>query len=97
MHAAANDRPPPKWAQNSGKAYDMACLQQKVEDLEKTRCSDGASQQVHQIGPKCNIAYSEWSSGRVLDLTYRGLSGEQGGIVSWNAANCSRDVLWTID
>jgi hypothetical protein len=33
----------------------------------------------------------------VLDLTYRGLSGEQGGIVSWNAANCSRDVLWTID
>jgi hypothetical protein len=29
-------------------------------------------------------------------LTYRGLSGEQGGIVSLNA-NCSRDALWTID
>ncbi len=29
-------------------------------------------------------------------LTYRGLSGDQGGIVSWNI-NCSHDVLWTIN
>src|ERR1700746_2447104 len=78
-------------AQGSGKACDTACLQQKVEDLEKK--IDALTAQVNKsIKSGQNVTLHTQNGRPGGCLTYRGLSGEQGGLVSWNA-NCSRDVL----
>jgi hypothetical protein len=82
-------------AQGSGKACDIACLQQKVDDLEKKL--DALTAQVSKSVKSGQNVTLHTQNGRPGGcLTYRGLSGEQGGLVSWNA-NCSRDVLWTIN
>jgi hypothetical protein len=82
-------------AQGSGKTGEMACLQQKVEDLEKKL--DALTAQVNKsIKSGQNVTLHTQNGHPGGCLTYRGLSGDRGGLVSWNA-NCSRDVLWTID
>ena len=78
-------------AQNSAKA----CLQQKIEDLEQKL--DALTAQVNKsIRSGQNITLHTQNGRPGGCLTYRGLSGDQGGTVMWNA-NCSRDVLWTIN
>jgi len=79
-------------AQNPTKSCDMACLQKKIEDLEQ------------KLGALTTQVNNSIKSGQNITLHtqnghpggYRGLSRDQGGTVSWNA-NCSRDVLWTIN
>ena len=93
-HAAANDRPLPKWEIDHavrswlgslvsrcleltlmlkrripGRPATWLACSRKSKIWRKTRRADGASQQIHQIGPKCNTAYSEWSFGGMLDLS----------------------------
>ena len=82
-------------AQNPVKSCDMACLQQKVEELQEKL--DALTTQVNKsIKTGQNVTLHTQNGRPGGCLTYRGMSGDQGGIVSWNA-NCSRDVLWTID
>ena len=81
-------------AQGSGKACDMVCLQQKVDDLEK-KLDTLTAQMNKSIKSGQNVTLHT-QNGHPGGWTYRGISGDQGGLVSWNA-NCSRDVLWTIN
>ena len=67
-------------AQESRKACDMACLQQKVEDLEKK--VDTLTAQVNKsIKSGQNITLHTQKGQPGGCLSYRGLSGDQGGIV----------------
>jgi hypothetical protein len=82
-------------AQSSGSGCDTACLQQKVDELEKKL--DALTAQVNKsIKSGQNVMLRTQNGHPGGCLTYRGISGDQGGTVTWNA-NCSRDVLWTID
>jgi hypothetical protein len=82
-------------AQNAALGCDMTCLQQRIEELEKKL--DALTTQVNKSIKSGQNVTLHTENGRPGGcLTYRGPSGDQGGTVSWNA-NCSRDVLWTID
>ena len=81
--------------QSSANSCDISCLQQKVEHLEEKL--DTLTTQVNQSIKSGQNVTLHTQNGRPGGCrTYRGLSGDQGGIVSWNA-NCSLDVLWTIN
>ena len=120
MHAAANDRPPPKWEIDHAVRSWLGSLVSRCLELTlmlKRRIPgrpatwlaysrkskiwkklDALTAQVNKsIKSGQNVTLHTQNGRPGGCLTYRGLSGEQGGIVSWNAANCSRDVLWTID
>jgi len=82
-------------AQSPAKSCDMACLQQKVEELQEKL--DALTTQVNKsVKSGQNVTLHTQNGHPGGCLTYRGMSGDQGGIVSWNR-NCSLDVLWTIN
>jgi len=82
-------------AQSPAKPCDVACLQLKVEELQEKL--DALTTQVNKsIKSGQNVTLHTQNGHPGGCLTYRGMSGDQGGIVSWNR-NCSLDVLWTIN
>ena len=82
-------------AQDSAKACNLECLQQKVDAL--TKKVDALTDQINKsIKSGQNVTLHTQNGQPGGCLTYFGPSGDRGGPVSWNV-NCSHDTLWTIN
>jgi hypothetical protein len=83
-------------AQEVSKACDIDCLRQKVVELEQ-------AVKVLQEQTKSSIKSGQSVTLKIIQgdhpggcLTYIGLSGPEGGPVSWST-NCSHGTLWSIN
>ena len=89
-------------AQDTAKVCNNECLLQKVDALEQKvgalqkTLDDLTTQSNKSIKSGQSVTLHTQNGHPGGCLTFVGPSGDQGGIVSWNA-NCSHDTLWTIN